>query len=170
MRTLALSAALALASLAPVIAQEVNAGGARGIIAQDFVNQAASGGLFEIRSSELALQRSQDERTRAFAEMMIRDHTANSGDLAAMATNQGLLIPDELAPPHAEMMQAVEAAQGEAFDAAYAENQVAAHEAAVALYGSYAEGGDNDLLIGYARDSLPVLQQHLEQARELAAQ
>lgn len=170
MRTLVLSAALALAGLGPAPAQEVTAGGAQGIIAQDFVNQAASGGLFEIRSSELALQRAQGAGVRSFAETMIRDHTATSGDLVAMATNQGLLVPDELAPPHAGMMQEVEAAQGPDFDAAYARAQVAAHEAAVALYGAYAEGGDNDLLIGYARDSLPVLQQHLEQARGLATQ
>lgn len=170
MRTLALSAALALAGLAPAQAQEVNAGGAQGILAQEFVNQAGSGGLFEVSSSELALQRSQDEGIRAFAETMIRDHTANSGDLAAMATNQGLLIPDKLGPPHAAMLEEIEAASGADFDAAYARNQVAAHEAAVALYGSYAEGGDNDLLIGYARESLPVLQQHLEHAQGLAAQ
>lgn len=170
MRTLVLSAVLALAGLAPAIAQEVTAGGAQGIIAQDFVNRAASGGLFEVRSSELALQRSQDDAIRGFAETMIRDHTANNGDLLAMATNQGLLIPDELAEPHAGMMAAIESAGGDGFDAAYAEGQVAAHEAAIALYGAYVENGDNDLLIGYARDSLPVLQQHLEQARNLAAQ
>lgn len=170
MRTLVLSAALALAGLAPAIAQEVNAGGAQGIIAQDFVNRAASGGVFEIQSGELALQHSQDERIRGFAEAMIRDHTANNGDLVAMATNQGLLIPNALAEPHAGMMQAIAGAEGDAFDAAYAENQVAAHEGGVALYGAYAEGGDNEPLIGYARDSLPVLQRHLEQARNLTAQ
>jgi len=169
MKALVLSAALGLAGIGAAGAQEVNAGGAQGIIAQDFVNQAASGGLFEVRSSELALQRSQDDRIREFAGMMIRDHGGNNGDLVAMATNQGLLIPNELADPHAGMMQAIQTAEGDGFDAAYAENQVAAHEAAVALYGSYAEGGDNDLLIGYARDSLPVLQQHLEQARKLTA-
>lgn len=87
MRRLVLSAALALAGLAPALGQEVAAGGAQGIIAQDFANQAASGGLFEMKSSELALQRAQDDGVRSFAEMMIRDHTANSGDLVAMATN-----------------------------------------------------------------------------------
>ena len=170
MKALVLSAALALAAAGGAAAQEVNAGGAQGIIAQDFVNRAGSGGLFELQSSELALQRSQDEGVRAFAEAMIRDHSANNGDLVGLATNQGLLMPDRLGEPHAGMMQEVEAAQGADFDAAYARAQVAAHEAAVALYGAYAEGGDNDLLIGYARDSLPVLQQHLEQARGLATQ
>lgn len=84
--------------------------GAQGIVAQDFVSRAASGGLFELRSGELALQRSRDDRIRSFGGTMIRDHRANNGDLVAMATNQGLLIPDELAEPDAGMMQAIDSA------------------------------------------------------------
>lgn len=48
MKTLFLSAAVGLASLGTAWAQDMTA--------QDFVTQAASGGLFEVQSSELALQ------------------------------------------------------------------------------------------------------------------
>ena len=77
MKTLILSAAFGLATMGAAWAQ--------GMTAQDFVNQAASGGLFEVQSSELALQRSQDAKVQEFANQMITDHTANNQELMATA-------------------------------------------------------------------------------------
>ncbi|MBV0893341.1 DUF4142 domain-containing protein [Paracoccus sp. Z118] len=162
MRTLFLSAAFGLATLGAAWAQ--------GTTAQDFVNQAASGGLFEVQSSELALQRSQNADVQEFANQMITDHTANNEELAAVAQAQNLTVPAELAGPHAEMMQSLQDAEGDAFDAAYIQNQVTAHETAVTLYQTYADGGDNEALVAYAQKSLPVLQQHLEHAQGMAGQ
>lgn len=162
MRTLVLAAALGLAGMGAAWAQ--------GMTAQDFVNKAGSGGMFEVQSSELALQRSQDAKVQEFANMMIKDHTANNEELMAIAKNQSLMAPAELMPPHSDMMQAVQAVEGDGFDAAYAQNQVTAHESAVDLFKTYSEGGDNEALVAYAKKSLPVLQQHLEQAQGLGAQ
>ncbi|MRX49205.1 DUF4142 domain-containing protein [Paracoccus sp. S-4012] len=162
MKSLLLSAAFGLAAMSGAWAQAP--------AAQDFVNQAASGGLFEVQSSELALQRSQNADTQQFANQMVTDHTANNEQLKAAAEAEGLTVPSEVAGPQAEMMQTLEAAEGDAFDPAYAEAQVTAHETAVQLYQSYAEGGDNEALKTYAQESLPVLQQHLEHAQGLAGQ
>ena len=76
-------------------------------------------------------------------------------------------MPTEIASPHTEMMQTLQDAEGEAFDTAYVQNQATAHETAVTLYQTYAEGGDNEALMAYAQKSLPVLQQHLEHAQGL---
>lgn len=162
MRTLVLSTALGLAT--------IGAAWAQGMTAQDFVNQAASGGLFEVQSSELALQRSQDAEVQQFANQMITDHTANNQELMATAQSAGLTVPAAIASPHAELMQSLEGAEGDAFDTTYAQAQTTAHETAVTLYQTYAQGGDNQALVAYAEKSLPVLQQHLEHAQQLAAQ
>lgn len=138
--------------------------------AQDFVNQAASGGMFEVQSSELALERASGDAVKAFAQMMVTDHSANNEELKAAAEAEGLTVPAEIMGKPAEQLQAVQAAEGEQFDPVYTTEQVAAHEAAVALYESYVEGGDNDALKAYAEKSLPVLRQHLEQASGLAGQ
>lgn len=91
MRTLILSTALGLATMGAAWAQ--------GMTAQDFVNQAASGGLFEVQSSELALQKSQDANVQEFAKQMITDHTANNQELIATAQAEGLTVPTQISSP-----------------------------------------------------------------------
>lgn len=160
MRTLILSTALGLAT--------IGAAWAQGMTAQDFVNQAASGGLFEVQSSELALQKSQDANVQEFAKQMITDHTANNQELMATAQAEGLTVPTQISSPQAELMQTIQGAEGDAFDTAYVQAQTTAHETAVTLYQTYAQGGDNQALVAYAQKSLPALQQHLEHVQGMA--
>ncbi|MNF08689.1 hypothetical protein D3C81_1758680 [compost metagenome] len=56
----------------------------------------------------------------------------------------------------------------ESFDAAYANNQVNAHEEAVKLFKDAAENADDPEIKQFAQATLPVLQQHLEMAQQLA--
>ena len=160
MRTLILSTALGLATMGAAWAQ--------GMTAQDFVNQAASGGLFEVQSSELALQKSQDANVQEFAKQMVADHTANNQELIATAQAEGLTVPTQISSPQAELMQTIQGAEGDAFDTAYVQAQTTAHETAVTLYQTYAQGGDNQALVAYAQKSLPALQQHLEHVQGMA--
>ena len=160
MRTLILSTALGLATMGAAWAQ--------GMTAQDFVNQAASGGLFEVQSSELALQKSQDANVQEFAKQMVADHTANNQELIATAQAEGLTVPTQISSPQAELMQTIQGAEGDAFDSAYVQAQTTAHETAVTLYQTYAQGGDNQALVAYAQKSLPALQQHLEHVQGMA--
>ena len=160
MRTLILSTALGLATMGAAWAQ--------GMTAQDFVNQAASGGLFEVQSSELALQKSQDANVQEFAKQMITDHTANNQELIATAQAEGPTVPTQISSPQAELMQTIQGAEGDAFDTAYVQAQTTAHETAVTLYQTYVQGGDNQALVAYAQKSLPALQQHLEHVQGMA--
>lgn len=162
MKHMLLAAAFGLAGLGQAFAQDMSP--------QDFVNEAASGGMFEVQSSQLALERSQNADVKAFAEKMVADHTPNNEELMAIATAAGLTPPAEIMGANAENMKAVQDATGDAFDKTYAEKQVAAHEAAVTLYQAYAEGGQEQSLKAYAEKSLPVLQEHLENAKAMAAQ
>ena len=102
--------------------------------------------------------------------MMIADHGPNNEELKTIAEAEGLSVPTEIKGANAENMQAVQEATAENFDQIYAERQVAAHEAAVALYQQYSESEGDGPLVDYANKSLPVLQQHLEDAKGLEAQ
>jgi len=44
----------------------------------DFVNKVADSDMFEIQSSEIALQKHPDRDTRPFAAKMVKDHTKTS--------------------------------------------------------------------------------------------
>ena len=64
--------------------------------------------------------------------------------------------------------ETLQGAEGDAFDTSYIQAQTTAHETAVTLYQTYAQGGDNQTLVAYAQKSLPALQQHLEHAQGMA--
>src|SRR3569623_1990088 len=63
---------------------------------QEFSAKAAGAGDFEIQSSQLALTVSQNADIKAFAQMMIDDHTKAGGALKTAAATQGVTVPDAL--------------------------------------------------------------------------
>ncbi len=159
-----LSAAAALAFLASAALAQTAAPPA-----EEFVTMAASSDMFEIQSSTAALEKAQSAEVKEFAQMMITDHTKSSQDLLAAVQASGLDItpPGAMVEKHKEPFDAMNAANVPDFDAAYIDAQVAAHEEAMALMQSYAEGGDNEPLKAHAQATLPVIQAHYEHARTL---
>lgn len=131
-----------------------------------FVETAAIAGLFEIETSKLALARTQEPQIRAFAEMMVADHTRIAASLkrAASDANGEITLPTALDAEHEAMVKTLRAASGRDFDALYVQMQTAAHQQAVGLFGAFAKDGDQTALKAFAADTLPVLQRHLEHA------
>jgi putative membrane protein len=159
MRRFAFAAFIATALAGPAFAQQMSA--------QDFVNMAASSDMFEIQSSQLAVEQGQTDNVKEFAQMMITDHTASSQKLATIAAAQNLTVPAEMMAPQTELMENVTGAEGDAFDAAYGQAQAENHMVAAQLLETYSENGDNEALKEFAAETLPVVQQHLETAKTL---
>jgi putative membrane protein len=63
------------------------------ISAQQFVSDAAIGGMKEVRLSELALDKSQNPQVRDFAMRMVHDHSEANSKLAEIAQQKGLNLP-----------------------------------------------------------------------------
>ena len=53
----------------------------------DFVNKVADSDMFEIQSSEIALQKHPDRDTRPFAAKMVKDHTKTSKQLKSLVSS-----------------------------------------------------------------------------------
>ena len=133
-----------------------------------YVAMAASSDLFEIRSSELALSRSQRADVRQMAQMLVRDHTNSTQQISLAATSSGFTPPPpRLLPPHADMLQRLQNASGARFDRMYLAEQVPAHEMALRLHQNYAANGDTPALRTVAAAIVPVVQGHLTHARQL---
>src|SRR3982751_2687604 len=96
------------------------------LFAPGFLAQAASGDQFEIQSSQLALQMSQNAGVRNFANMMIADHTRMSQAMAAAAASARLNPPPPTLLPaqQAALDQLRAAGTGYNFDAAYQQAQI----------------------------------------------
>jgi putative membrane protein len=135
----------------------------------DFVNKAADSDMFEIQSSELALQKHPDRDTRPFASKMVKDHTKTSKQLQSLVSSGKVKaeLPTTIDADHQRKLDELRGLNGKQFDEAYDKAQLEGHEQAVGLFRTYAKDGDNKDLKRWAAKTLPHLEHHLAMAEKL---
>lgn len=155
--------ATALAFAAPLAAAPTT-------MAPDFVKQAGAGDLYEKTSSQLVLKSAKNPKVRDFATMMVKDHTKSTADIKAAAMSDGLKpMPPKLTPDQSKMIADLKAAKPADREKVYLQQQVTAHEMALDLHKTYAQGGDKPALKGAAAKIVPVVEHHLMEVKSLAA-
>lgn len=166
-RTLAFAGAVALmaAAGAPAFAQPAPVTSTR-----DFVTAAAQSDAFERRAGHMAETMARSPRVKSFGARMVRDHTMTTRNLQAALRKAGKPVPPPpmLSPDQQQMLGQLKGS-GAGFDAAYLQQQVQAHQQALALLQGYAQGGDNPIIRGAARKTIPLVQHHLMMAQQLQA-
>jgi putative membrane protein len=139
-----------------------------GMPAPAYIDAAASGDLFEIESSRLALGMSRNPEIRSFAQMLIDDHGRMSNELMATAHRAGLNPPPpQMLPRHLDMLARLRSVGPNEFDRAYKTEQIAAHQEALNLHRTYADNGDVPPLRDVAARAVPIIQAHLAHAERL---
>ncbi len=136
--------------------------------ADDFVEEASAKGIAEIDAGKLALQKSSSPAVKAFAQQIIDDHTAVNKELAALAKSKNLDVDTEAELINKAKAYALKQREGQSFDAAFASNQVVAHEKAIELFQKAAKSDDAEIR-AFATAKIPSLEHHLHAAHELAA-
>jgi putative membrane protein len=139
--------------------------------AGDYARQAALGDMYEIQSSKLAETRATSPEVKKFARQMVTDHTGTTNALkAALASaNVPATPPTSLDPRRADMLRQLQGASGPAFDQMYVQQQMTAHEEALALHSSYAKGGDTPPLRTLASQTAQKVQSHIDMLRRMQA-
>jgi putative membrane protein len=133
-----------------------------------YVRMAAASDLFEIRSGTLARNRARRPDVRAFADMLVGDHTTTTQQLMTAAHSAGLNPPPPmLMSMQRDMMARLNAASGADFDRIFLDEQVQAHQMALSLHQNYAQSGDVPPLRAVAGSAVPIIQHHLDQAQSL---
>ena len=167
---LAASAALVVSACSTTdeVVEPMAAAVPAGMSAMSYLPMASSGNMFEIQSSQLALQQSCDPAVRSYAQMMIDDHSRLSTLMMQTASSAGMTPPSPmLNAAHSQMLQRLQMETGAGFEAAYRNAQIMAHQEAVGLHRSYADTGDNNALRGVASQAVPVIEMHLNRAQSL---
>jgi putative membrane protein len=132
----------------------------------EFVTKAASGGMFEVLSSKMAVEKATKADVKAFAEKMIADHSKGNEELKMAASKAGIAVPSTLAPHHEKMLQQLKGNPN--FDAAYWDAQLKAHEEAVQVFAAGAAGAKDPNIRAFAEKTLPVIKTHYEHAKKHA--
>ena len=135
---------------------------------QSFAKQAAMIGQAEIELGQLALQKTQDQRVRSYAQRMVKDHQAAAAKLDEIAVRDDLELPQALDAEQRALNQKHSTLNGAAFDPEYSKAMAQGHDKAVALFESAAQAPQmTPALKEFATATLPTLKEHMEMAHSL---
>jgi putative membrane protein len=98
---------------------------------------------------------------------MVDDHTKVNDELKQVANKENIPIPDALDSKHQSQIGKLSKLSGPEFDKAYAKEQLKDHETDVKDFSAEVQGGTDPNLKAFASSALPMLQQHLELAKNL---
>jgi len=147
-----------------------NGAAAAGPSEQDrrFVEAAARAEVSRIESAEQALTKTGDQRVRIFAERIIEDHRPINEELTVLASDAGIVLSSDAPsdPPSKDLSTL----SGNAFDHAWLDAEVKAHQGLIDLFNQQAEKGENQPLKTFAANHLASLRDHMEIARSLGAE
>lgn len=133
-----------------------------------FLLAAAASSLLYVDASRVVEQRAEDPLVKAHAALLARDHAASLAELRALALARGLTLPDASPPERRSVVEALQALPPLEMAQRYVQQLVlVGHEADIRLYRTMADSVGDPELVAWARQALPVLQQHLLAARQL---
>ena len=164
-------AVLSSAALAQTAVVASPAGGVASPLDRQFAGRAAASNTFEIRSSQMALQKSHDAAVRDMARWMIQSHTMAERKLlgdASYADYMGGASPVET-PMTSDILATLATLDGAAFDKAYVDAQVNGHAMTAQQMQDYAVQGSYAPLLRYEAATLPEVEDHLAHFRALQA-
>ena len=127
----------------------------------------------DVDYGKLAVKTTKNAEVKAFAETMIRDHTAVNDKAAALAkklslTPEASATSKSLKSDGDKMLAKLEGMSGTEFDKAYVDNEVAYHESVIgALNTVLLPNAKNADLKALLETGKPIFESHLEHAKQL---
>ncbi|HZT87130.1 MAG TPA: DUF4142 domain-containing protein [Stellaceae bacterium] len=172
MKSLFATASLcALLAAAPAVAQTTAQTTSGNVSQQDrtFIQNASNAGQAEIQLGKLAQQKAASPAVREFGRWMEADHTFADNQLKGILNEEHINAPQtQQSAQDKELHQRLQNANGAQFDQEYMQAQVKDHEHVINLFQNEASNGDNPILKQFAHNLVPLLQQHLAEAKDLA--
>lgn len=134
---------------------------------EEFVKDAASGGMAEVKLGQLAREKGTNDAVKEFGARMVNDHSKASEDLKAAAAQSSITVPDKMSAKEEATYNRLAKMSGAAFDREYAREMVTDHVHDVAEFRREALDSRNQAVQNFASQTLPTLQQHLKEARAM---
>lgn len=141
-------------------------GSTRAAADQQFVMEAAHGGIAEVELGRLASQKAQAAEVKQFAQKMVEDHGRANQELKTLAQGKNITIPSDLDAKHKATKERLEKMSGAEFDRAYMQQMVQDHQKAVADFRRESQSGQDAEVKAWAAKQLPTLEQHLQMAQQ----
>jgi putative membrane protein len=137
---------------------------------QKLLTDLAMANMAEIETAKLALQKTQSDRIKSFAQQMVDDHTKGLEEVRKVAAMRNVSLPSELDAKHKAMAAKLEKLTGDKFDRSYMEQAgVKAHREAHKLVSKGETSAQDSEVKALVTRLQPTIHQHLNNAEQLNA-
>ena len=134
-----------------------------------FAATAANDGMAEVAVGKIAQQKAVNPRVKAFAGMMVADHSKANDELTTIATAKNIKLPSAPDADKQKMADDLNKKSGKDFDKAYVDGMVDGHEKAVKLFTDASQNCQDSTLKAFATKTLPTLKMHLDSIKAIKA-
>lgn len=135
----------------------------------EFAVKAANGGMLEVQMGKLAQEKAQNPRVKAFATMMVNDHTKANDELKDLAVKKNIALPAELSTASKDHIDKLSKKSGKDFDKDYMDMMVNDHDEDVKEFDKAAANLEDMDLKSWASKTLPTLRTHQDSAKAIKA-
>jgi putative membrane protein len=134
---------------------------------EDFVRNAASGGMLEVTLGRHAATHADRQAVRDFGQRMVADHNRINVRLKQIAKDADIDLPTHMERQHTEESEKLIAQHGAEFDAQYMKHMVLDHQEDIKQFEDEVQHGSDHAIIDFAKDNLPTLKNHLQMAEKV---
>jgi putative membrane protein len=132
-----------------------------------FAKEAAQGGMAEVKLGQLAQDRGSNQMVKSFGERMVVEHSSANDKLKDAASKSNIQIPTDVSAKDQALYDRLSKLSGSEFDRAYAKAMVEDHTKDVSDFRKEAKMGKDPNIKMFAQQTLPTLEEHLNQAKEM---
>ncbi len=132
-----------------------------------FVKTAGVNGMGEVRVAELGTKKAERADVKAFAETLVKDHTAANKELKALADKKGVAISSVVTEDIVNKIKDLEKESGKSFDDEFLSFMEDDHEKCVDNFEEAQKDAKDADLKAFIDKTLPVLRSHLDKSRKL---
>jgi len=134
-----------------------------------FVKKAVSGGKMEVELGQMAKTKAKSQEVKDFGAMMVKEHGKANDELKTILNKKNMKVPRKLEVKHNATKMMLKPLSAEKFDKQYMEHMVSDHMKDVTEFKEAQQTLADQDIKGWVEKTLPVLEKHLEKAREVAA-
>lgn len=133
-----------------------------------FIKNAIEANYAEIDAGKLAQEKGNSDAVKQYGAMLVKDHAANNDKAKQVASQLGVDPPTGASVTQQASYLKWKVLSGDTFDRTFAKDMVKDHQADIKEFQT--ESQKSDPAGSFAQESLPTLQNHLQEARTLVQQ
>jgi putative membrane protein len=134
---------------------------------ENFAKKAAQGGMAEVKLGQLAEEKGSNPAVKNFGRRMVQDHSKANNELKQATSKENTPLSNEMDKSDQATYDRLSKLSGDAFDREYARDMVKDHSKDVSEFQKEAKNGKDESIKNFAAQTLPTLQSHLDQAKQM---